>query len=635
MCPAAAKQAEVKWFGFAIDGKGFYAMDNVPPLPCAQPANLAFVLVDDPRANEQVLEEGLKLLVCEDWNWQVRRLSETDFSVVFPTPDSLKLCKNAADLALPGSRIRIIVLDSINNPLGAPPPLSAVWAKVLGVPPCLLEPERLKAALGMVGKPLAVDAASLTKEPKEVLMQFQIHTPELHKMVVPLYVNGKGYRVEIVPVGRNSAQGSVPPPPPSKPDHDSDKDDEEDPDANDQNDSDAHWKRKKSRTADPPSVLEPKDKGPVGQQSSSLHKSRPKKAGVKPSKKNTASAPVAQKNIKRVPSPSSAPAPSICQYGSNLQAGPSFAAKLAAAVSPIAISESPELSPEVDVPHFSPEKIFKLSAEDRADIGWESPTNWDFENETLAQHCKKLKVGRSFAGVAKKLDLTAEVSAGITVAKGKRSAAVAASPLLDTASPSKISKSGSAASTVTSSTPTSSARRSGRIKGKDVENMLQKAVRVQASKDPGTLAPSADFVLLSSLPDERLLAVASDSGVALLPGVGSVGDLISLVKAKELAQATLAQAQALASKRAEEESIRAAEAAANATASTSAVDVPVSSPLGCLVNSDNHSLPKGKCMPAIPKPKRVSKKVLSSPLAPRALRKTPARQARASPRVSK
>jgi hypothetical protein len=290
----------------------------------------------------------------------------------------------------------------------------------------------------------------------------------------------------------------------------------------------------------------------------------------------------------------------------------------------------------VAAPHFSPEKIFKLSTEDRTDIWWESPTNWDFENETLAQHCKKLKVGRSFAGVAKKLDLTAEASAGMTVAKGKRSAVVAASPLLDPTSPSKISKSGSAASTVTSMTPTSSARRSGRIKGKDAENMLQKAVRVQASKDPGMPAPSAEFVLLSSLPDDRLLAVASDLGIALLPGVGSAGDLISLVKAKELAQATLAQAQALASKRAEEEVIiRATEAAPNATASTSAVDVPVPSPVWCPVNSESHSLPEGKCMPIIPKPKRVSKKTLSSPLAPRILRKTPARQARASPLVSK
>jgi hypothetical protein len=38
-----------------------------------------------------------------------------------------------------------------------------------------------------------VDASSLCKEPKEALMQFQIHILELPKLVVPLYVNGKGY----------------------------------------------------------------------------------------------------------------------------------------------------------------------------------------------------------------------------------------------------------------------------------------------------------------------------------------------------------------------------------------------------------------------------------------------------------
>jgi hypothetical protein len=85
-----------------------------------------------------------------------------------------------------------------------------------------------------------VDALSLDKELKEVLVQFQVHTPELPKLVVPLYVNGKGYRVEIIPVKRNATHGAAPPPPPSKPDQDSDKDDEDDPDATDQNDSDAH-----------------------------------------------------------------------------------------------------------------------------------------------------------------------------------------------------------------------------------------------------------------------------------------------------------------------------------------------------------------------------------------------------------
>jgi hypothetical protein len=94
-----------------------------------------------------------------------------------------------------------------------------------------------------------VDALSLGKEPKEILIMFQVHTPDLPKLVVPLYVNDKGFRVEIIPLKKSADHSVAPPPPPSKPDQDSDKDDKEDPDANDQNDSDAHWKRKKSKNS--------------------------------------------------------------------------------------------------------------------------------------------------------------------------------------------------------------------------------------------------------------------------------------------------------------------------------------------------------------------------------------------------
>jgi hypothetical protein len=154
--------------------------------------------------------------------------------------------------------------------------------------------------------------------------------------------------------------------------------------------------------------------------------------------------------------------------------------------------------------------------------------------------------------------------------------------------------------------------------------MLQKAVRVQASKDsPGMPAPSADFVLLSSIPDDHLLAVAADSGLALCSGVGVAGDLISLVKAKELAQATLAQAQALTAKRAEEENARAAAAARDSpTPASVAADESAH-----LVSSP--ARPSEQSIPVIPKPAAACTQ------APRLLRKTPARQAQASPAVSK
>jgi hypothetical protein len=240
-------------------------------------------------------------------------------------------------------------------------------------------------------------------------------------------------------------------------------------------------------------------------------------------------------------SPSLALALVIAQYGSNLPAGETFARKLAKALSPDADSLL-DISSD-DGPNVSPDKAHKLSAAVHEEIGWESPNEWDFKNETLAQRCKKLKVGRSFEGVAKKLNLATKAAVGIPVSKGKRSVVVA-SQLSPSKSPSKLSKSGSASSVITISTPISSTRCSSRTKAQDSESMMANAVRLQKAKDnPGNPLPSFDFVLLLSLPDDHLLAVASDSGLALVSGVGSSIDLLSLVRAKEIAQAALAQAQ--------------------------------------------------------------------------------------------
>jgi hypothetical protein len=74
----------------------------------------------------------------------------------------------------------------------------------------LLEAERLKAALGKVGKPLKVESHSLTKDSKEVLLQFLVHMPELPRLVVPLYVNVKGHMVEIIPVKKRSDSNTAP-----------------------------------------------------------------------------------------------------------------------------------------------------------------------------------------------------------------------------------------------------------------------------------------------------------------------------------------------------------------------------------------------------------------------------------------
>jgi hypothetical protein len=153
--------------------------------------------------------------------------------------------------------------------------------------------------------------------------------------------------------------------------------------------------------------------------------------------------------------------------------------------------------------------------------------------------------------------------------------------------------------------------------------MMAKAVRLQKSKDNlGNPLPSADFVLLSSLPDDHLLSVASDSGLALVSGVGSSAEFLSLVRAKELAQAALAQAQVKFAAQKAADAVVAAAVQAD-EAGPSVVQCPVAAGME---SSPQAGIPKSSRAKAPKKPRQVCL---------RNLRKTPARQARVFSKVSK
>jgi hypothetical protein len=160
--------------------------------------------------------------------------------------------------------------------------------------------------------------------------------------------------------------------------------------------------------------------------------------------------------------------------------------------------------------------------------------------------------------------------------------------------------------------------------------MMAKVVRLQKAKDnPGNPLPSSDFVLLSSLPDDHLLAVASDSGLALVSGVGSPVDLLSLVRAKEIAQAALAQAQV---KFAEQKVAKDAVIAAVAQAADTGPSV-----VQCPASADGDLPPQALVVPetSAPKNSRAKSSKQLKQACVRTLHKTPARQARVSLRVSK
>jgi hypothetical protein len=91
--------------GHAITGGGFFNID-VEPLSRKGDTGEVFAaaikFASTPLSGEQLTEE-LKLMVDENWDWQVSRVSESEFTVVFPSRETRRMCTVSGKLYLPVS----------------------------------------------------------------------------------------------------------------------------------------------------------------------------------------------------------------------------------------------------------------------------------------------------------------------------------------------------------------------------------------------------------------------------------------------------------------------------------------------------------------------------------------------------
>jgi hypothetical protein len=79
--------------GHAFTGGGFFNIE-VEPLHTGQGASEVFTAIikfNTASLTEENLSDELKHLVDELWDWQVKKLSESEFSVVFPSRQTLRL----------------------------------------------------------------------------------------------------------------------------------------------------------------------------------------------------------------------------------------------------------------------------------------------------------------------------------------------------------------------------------------------------------------------------------------------------------------------------------------------------------------------------------------------------------------
>jgi hypothetical protein len=180
--------------GHAITGGGFYNID-VEPLKGGKRAGEDFTTVikfmSAPLTEEQLSAE-LKHLVDDMWDWQVRRMSETEFSVTFPTRQT-----GSGKLYLPLSKKDTEIGEAFNTPKPYLV-LPSTWVRLTGVPEDLMERERLMVAFGMVGRAIDVDDLSILKrETEPIRVRFQCRYPDRIKGSVQVFVNGEGFTVGV------------------------------------------------------------------------------------------------------------------------------------------------------------------------------------------------------------------------------------------------------------------------------------------------------------------------------------------------------------------------------------------------------------------------------------------------------
>jgi hypothetical protein len=197
MCSIFSKMQEPFWPGFGGDGQGFYCCE-VGDEELQKPAsNAAAVCIESGSLSAEQLEEEFRDLVDEEWDWQVQKLSVSDFSLVFPSKESSHMAIRGGGLKIPTSKCHALVVINTGDP-AATEHLVEVEVKLFGVPPPYRYSDRLLVGTRELGRPLSVDEESLADSNGPVRMTIACRSPIQLPESLMLFVNMEGFRVRVV-----------------------------------------------------------------------------------------------------------------------------------------------------------------------------------------------------------------------------------------------------------------------------------------------------------------------------------------------------------------------------------------------------------------------------------------------------
>jgi hypothetical protein len=109
-----AKAEELKMFGFAIPDHGFYNI-MIPRVGEVVKAS-CIIHVIQREATKKKLEEELKNLINNQWDWNVRQVDTKEYTTIFPDKNSLETFSKISEILMSLHGIKVWIMKNEMDP---------------------------------------------------------------------------------------------------------------------------------------------------------------------------------------------------------------------------------------------------------------------------------------------------------------------------------------------------------------------------------------------------------------------------------------------------------------------------------------------------------------------------------------
>lgn len=158
----AMTKRKIQPFGFGIPGQGFYSID-IPEPQVKYSQTTGVVQVLEGVADEEKINEELKLVINDKWDFQARKMFDNEYMVIFPDKGTLETFTRVANFRLSIHNLKVKIIKTLVD-LNTSSVLKTCWVLISNIPPFAKEEAVVKEIATLVGQPLVVDELSLIRE---------------------------------------------------------------------------------------------------------------------------------------------------------------------------------------------------------------------------------------------------------------------------------------------------------------------------------------------------------------------------------------------------------------------------------------------------------------------------------------